>query len=64
MMVNTILEFFKSPLFDNPLVLFIASVAVTLILVLAIDVVAKIYKAVASLSKKVAKINRRIEFVD
>ena len=63
-MINAILEFFKSPLFDNPLVLFIASVAVTIILVLAIDIVAKIYKAVASLGKKVAKLNKRIEFVD
>ena len=63
-MIKTILDFFASPLFDNPVVLFIASVAVMFAIVLSIDVVAKIYKAVASLSKKATKFNRRIEFID
>lgn len=63
-MIKSILDFFASPLFDNPVVLFIASVAVMFVIVLAIDIVAKIYKAVASLGKKATKLNKRIEFID
>jgi len=63
-MIKTILDFFASPLFDNPVVLFIASVAVMFAIVLSIDVVAKIYKAVASLGKKATRLNKRIEFID
>ena len=58
------MDFFASPLFDNPVVLFIASVAVMFAIVFAIDIVAKIYKAVASLGKKATKLNKRIEFID
>lgn len=63
-MIKTILDFFASPLFDNPVVLFIASVIVMFAIVLSIDIVAKIYKAVASLGKKATKLNKRIEFID
>lgn len=63
-MIKTILDFFASPLFDNPVVLFIASVAVMFAIVLSIDIVAKIYKAVASLGKKATRLNKRIEFID
>ena len=63
-MIKTILDFFASPLFDNPVVLFIASVAVMFAIVFAIDIVAKIYKAVASLGKRASKLNKRIEFID
>lgn len=63
-MIKTFLDFFASPLFDNPVVLFIASVAVMFAIVFAIDIVAKIYKAVASLGKRASKLNKRIEFID
>ena len=63
-MLNLVLDFFRSPLFDNPLVLFIASVIVMFAIVLSIDIVAKIYKAVASLGKRAYKLNKRIEFID
>lgn len=63
-MIKTILDFFASPLFDNPVVLFIASVIVMFAIVLSIDIVAKIYKAVASLGKKATRLNKRIEFID
>ena len=58
------MDFFASPLFDNPVILFIASVVVMFAIVLSIDVVAKIYKAVASLGKKATRLNKRIEFID
>lgn len=58
------MDFFASPLFDNPVVLFIASVVVMFAIVLSIDLVAKIYKAVASLGKKATRLNKRIEFID
>ena len=63
-MLNLVLDFFRSPLFDNPLVLFIASVIVMFAIVFAIDIVAKIYKVIASLGKRASKLNKRIEFVD
>ena len=63
-MIKTILDFFASPLFDNPVVLFIASVAVMFAIVFSIDIVAKIYKAIASLGKRASKLNKRIEFID
>lgn len=63
-MIKSILDFFASPLFDNPVVLFIASVVVMFAIVFSIDVVAKIYKAVATLGKKATKLNKRIEFID
>lgn len=63
-MIKSILDFFASPLFDNPVVLFIASVIVMFAIVLSIDIVAKIYKAVASLGKKATRLNKRIEFID
>lgn len=63
-MIKTILDFFASPLFDNPVVLFIASVIVMFAIVFSIDIVAKIYKVVASLGKKATRLNKRIEFID
>ena len=63
-MIKTILDLFASPLFENPLVLFIASVVVMFAIVFSIDIVAKIYKAVASLGKRASKLNKRIEFID
>ena len=58
------MDFFASPLFDNPVVLFIASVIVMFAIVLSIDIVAKIYKAIASFGKRASKLNKRIEFID
>ena len=63
-MIKTIMDFFASQLFDNPVVLFIASVIVMFAIVFSIDIVAKIYKAVATLGKKATKLNKRIEFID